>query len=170
MATVLNEAIDVLIGNIKSTTEGGTGTHLSAISKPFFEGSGVGHYTVVEMWSRFFELAWEIPISRLSGATSTGVIFVVTGNEKNLENNLDQSLKYRRDLKVQLIPCFFDEGTRTDYEEIIDALMRDALKDPYLNRKILDMKWKEVERVRPAKLGVCIALLEFSLQMKTNLT
>lgn len=176
MASQLVEALTILRNNLKSTTEGGYAASLSASNYgAYFKGTGSGHFKTTVKPARFFTEAWEIPISVLDGTVSTGHIFMSWDDEKNLEQTIDASLKYERALDVQLYLCLLDEGDALDYEEIIFAMMRDAMRDPYLAdpstrvRKVLRMVLKGVKREQPPMSGVFLVRMDLTIHLKINL-
>lgn len=176
MPSQLVEALTILRDNIKSTDEGGRATSLSATNyAPYFAGTGNAKYKVSLKPARFFTEAWEIPVSKLDGTESTGHIYMVWDDEKNLEQTIDAALKYERALDVKLYLCVLDEGDALDYEEIIFALMRDAMRDPYLAdpatrvRKALRMVLVDTKREQPPMSGVFICRVDLRIHLKINL-
>ena len=169
MSVPLNTALDKLKGYLTSTVDGGSASNLSAIDYSYFSGSDANCYVVKDGFARFFDQAWEVPITDLDGSTSTGIIYIIPKSEANREINENyNSLKWYRNVFVDVVICFLDEGTREQYEEIIFAAFKDALQNPSFDKTILWAKLNSIVRERPPKTGLVVITMEFNLEMKNN--
>ena len=169
MSTPFNDALNVFKGYLTPIGAGGSAVNLSAFNKAYFSGTVTKRYAVKDGFARFFDQAWEVPITDLDGSVSTGVIYIIPKDEINREINENyNSMKWYRDISVDVVVVFFDEGTRSEYEDLIFAVFKVALKDPTLTNNILYAKLNSISRERPPATGLIIVTLNFSFEMKNN--
>lgn len=178
MSSKVSQALDIIVNEITSTDNGGNGTNLSALNfknaanQWYWRGTDIVSYNafkVQRLWGRFFSEAWEIPPSLLTGSSSAGIIYVVrTGSETDAAKALHGVERYQRDIPIDLFLCTLDEGLLdgSEYEEIIDALISDVLKNPTLidangNPVVLWNRLNTVETLRPDQTGTMITRLGF---------
>jgi len=163
------------------TYTGGRATNLSTLqfgsSVPYyFLGNTVGSqlkYQVkqYDQWARFFEELWEVPPSNLIGTNSTGVIYILpTGSESDGEANINRVMKYDRRIPISVIAVWLHEGTPDEYEQISDAIFKDACQDHTLGDKVTALRWRSLERLHPNDVGVAGVILTFDMDlfMATN--
>ena len=169
MTVALNSALDYLVNYLTAEDNGGLGSHLSALNYSYFKGSNPNAYAVKNGFARFFDEAWELPITSVDGTASTGVIYVIPTSESNRETNENyNSLRWYREVLVDVVICFLDEGTREEYEEIIFAAFRDTLQNPTYDKTILWGKLNSIVRERPPKTGLVVITLELTFGMRNN--
>ena len=162
----VTSALGVLATNLTPLEAGGRATSLSALNynnsggTPYWRGSNVAGYKRFSTynsnpWRRFFGELWEVPVKNLIGETSTGAVYIYpAGAESDGENNINNSKRYIRSIPVDVIGVWLDEGTSSQYEDLIDAMLKDALQDPTLGNYITFLRWKAVEPLNPSGIGV----------------
>lgn len=173
MSSAVDNALVVLSNQLTSTGDGGKATNLSALNLlngsgiPYWRGTTSAPYNRFETrksnpWQRFFEELWEVPVKLLTGTTSTGVIFIFpTGTETNGENDINNGMRYTRSIPVDVVGVWLDEGAPDEYEDLVDAMVKDSLQDPTLGNNITFFRWNNLERLRPRGNGLAGARLSF---------
>lgn len=173
MASPVVECIQTLQNFLTPVADGGLAANLSFVDEPYFNGGpGAGtRYTTELLHARFFNQDWEVPISNLEGTTSTGILYIYTkpGEDNEKKNINDPQMRYRRKIPLGVAMVTLHEGTVVEYEEIFEALLKDALQNVSMNRRALILDLDGIDRMRPEQQGIQVTHFRFSLTVETNL-